>query len=67
MKKLKRLVFGGIENKTHALVLISMLLVAMVYSVSMVAQDNVLSHLPQETNKRQLAAMLTARMNAGSN
>ena len=57
MKKLKRLVFGGIENKTHALVLISMLLVATVYSVSMVAQDNVLSHLSQETNKRQLATM----------
>ena len=47
MKKFKRLVIGGIESKILALVLISMLLVATVYSVSMVAQDDVLSHLSQ--------------------
>ena len=57
MKKFKRLVIGGIESKILALVLISMLLVATVYSVSMVAQDDVLSHLSQETNERQLASM----------
>ena len=57
MKKFKHLVIGGIESKILALVLISMLLVATVYSVSMVAQDDVLSHLSQETNERQLASM----------
>lgn len=34
-----------------------MLLVATVYSVSMVAQDDMLSHLSQATNERQLASM----------
>ena len=57
MKKFKHLVIGGIESKILALVLVSMLLVAAVFLVSMLAQNRVLANLSQETNERQLSSM----------
>ena len=57
MKRFKRLVIGGIESKVLALVLISMLLVAAVFLVSMMAQNRMLANLSQETNERQLSSM----------
>ena len=54
MKKFKHLVIGGIESKILALVLISMLLVATVYSVSMVAQDDIqLKGFPQRESQQR--------------
>jgi len=57
LKRIKNLVIGGIESKVLALVLISMLLVAAVYAVSMSAQNRVLTNLSQETNERQLTSI----------
>ena len=57
MKKFKNLVIGGIESKVVALILVSMLLVAAVFVVSMLTQNSVLSQLSQETSERQLASM----------
>ena len=57
MKRIENLVIGGIESKMLALVLISMLLVAAVFVVSMLTQNTMLTKLTQETSERQLASM----------
>ena len=57
MKRIENLVIGGIESKMLALVLISMLLVAAVFVVSMLTQNTMLTKLTQATSERQLASM----------
>ena len=57
MKRYKHVVIGGIESKVITLVMVSMLLVAAVFLVSMLTQNSILSKLTQETNKRQLTSM----------
>ncbi|MBQ9326534.1 MAG: SpoIIE family protein phosphatase [Clostridia bacterium] len=57
MKKCRNLVIGGIESKTVALVLISMVLVAVVFVTSMLTQSSMLTRLTQETSERQLASI----------
>ena len=53
MRKIKNLVIGGIENKIFNLVLVTVLLVAAVYSVVIVHQTNNLRDLVEKTNKEQ--------------
>ena len=57
MKKIKKLVIGGIESKFVTLILISMLLVAGVFGVSMLTEHRLLSNLTQETSERQISSM----------
>lgn len=57
MKKCRNLVIGGIESKTVALVLISMVLVAVVFVTSMLTQSSMLTRLTQETSERQLGSI----------
>ena len=57
MKKIKRLVIGGIESKILALVLVSMLLVAAVFLTAMLMQNSYLTTLTQQTGERQLATL----------
>lgn len=57
MKKIRNVVIGGIESKVISLVLISMLVVAAVFLVSMLTQNKILVKLSQETNERQLTSM----------
>ena len=57
MKKIKKLVIGGIESKVVTLILISMLLVAAVFWVSMLTESRLLSKLSEETSERQITAM----------
>ena len=52
MKKFKNLVIGGIESKVVALILVSMLLVAAVFVVSMLTQNSLLTSLTQDTSER---------------
>ena len=53
MRKIKNLVIGGIENKIFNLVLLTVILVAAVYSVVIVYQTNNLRDLVEKTNKEQ--------------
>ena len=57
MKKLKKLVIGGIESKVLTLVLVSMLLVATVFILSMLTQNKLLTDLSNDTNERQVASV----------
>ena len=57
MKKLKNLVIGGIESKVLTLVLVSMLLVATVFILSMLTQNKLLTDLSNDTNERQVASV----------
>ena len=57
MKRFRNLVIGGIQSKVLALILVSMLLVAAVFLLSMVAQSNMLTELTNETNERQVSTM----------
>ncbi len=57
MKRIRSLVIGGIESKVMTLILISMILVAAVFSVSMLTESGMLSKLTGQTNERQLSAM----------
>ena len=57
MRKFKNLVIGGIESKVVNLVLISILLVAAVFVVSMLTQNHLLTDLTEETSERQLASV----------
>ena len=57
MKRVRNLVIGGIESKVMTLILISMILVAAVFSVSMLTESGMLSKLTAQTNELQLSAM----------
>ena len=57
MKRFRNLVIGGIQSKVMALVLLSMVLVAVVFGASMLIQNNELSSLTQKTSERQLASV----------
>ena len=57
MKRFRNLVIGGIQSKVMALVLLSMVLVAVVFGASLLIQSNELSSLTQKTSERQLASV----------
>jgi len=57
VKRIRNLVIGGIESKVVTLLLISMLLVAGVFSVFMFTENRTLSELTESTSKRQLSAV----------
>lgn len=57
MKKIKNIVIGGIETKVVTLIVISMLLVAAVFSVAMLTESRLLSDVTQETSERQITSM----------
>ena len=57
MKRIRKLVIGGIESKVVTLVMVSMLLVAGLFLATMLSQNNLLTKLTQETSERQLASV----------
>ena len=57
MKKFGRFVFGGIESKIVALIIVAMLLIAGVFFGFMLTQYHTLSDLTEETTEKQLASM----------
>ena len=57
MRKIRNLVIGGIESKVISLLLLSMLVIAAVFSVFMFTENGMLSELTEETSKRQLSTM----------
>ena len=57
MKKFGRFVFGGIESKIVALIIVAMLLIAGVFFGFMLTQYNTLTELTEETTEKQLASM----------
>ena len=56
MRKFKNLVIGGIENKVFNLILLTLLLIAGVLIPVTIWQNNLLTGLSKETNKRQQEA-----------
>ena len=57
MKKFKRFVIGGIENKIFNLVAISCIMIVLVYTVVLAFQAKQLSSLVNETNEVQLQSI----------
>ena len=57
MKKFGKLVFGGIESKIIALIVVAMLLIAGVFFGFILTQYNTLTELTEETTEKQLASM----------
>ncbi len=57
MKRLRKLVFGGIESKIVALILTAILLVAGTFVTVTVTQSMMLSDLSEQTNSRQLTSI----------
>ena len=57
LKKLRKLVIGGIESKVLTLVLVSMLVVAAVFILSMLTQNKLLTDLTRDTSERQVASV----------
>ncbi len=57
MKRFRKLVIGGIESKVVSLILVTMLLAAAVFLISMLTQSRMLSQLTRETNERQLVSV----------
>ena len=57
MKKFGKLVFGGIESKIIALIVMAMLLIAGVFFGFILTQYNTLTELTEETTEKQLASM----------
>ena len=57
MKRIRNRVIGGIQSKVMALVLLSMLLLAVVFGIFTLVHSNELSRLTRETSERQLASV----------
>ena len=57
MKKIKNVVIGGIETKVVTLIVISMILVAAVFSIAMLTESRLLSDVTQETSEKQITSM----------
>ncbi len=57
MRKFKNLVIGGIENKIFNMILLTVLLLALVFTCVTVYQNKFLKHLTAETNQKQEASV----------
>ena len=57
MKRIRKLVIGGIQSKVIALVSLSMVLVAAVFGASILIQNSGLATLTQQTSDKQIASM----------